>query len=103
MDISILGLGYVGTVSSGCMSKDGHTVIGVDTSQTKVDLINQGKSPIIEKDIDGIIADSVKEGRLSATTSCQTAVMASQVSLVCVGTPSQTTVSYTHLTLPTKA
>lgn len=90
MDISILGLGYVGTVSSGCMSKDGHTVIGVDTSQTKVDLINQGKSPIIEKDIDGIIADSVKEGRLSATTSCQTAVMASQVSLVCVGTPSQT-------------
>lgn len=89
MNISIFGLGYVGAVSAGCLAQDGHRVIGVDPNQTKVNLINEGTSPIVEKDIGGIISVSVREGRLTATTSVAEAVQNSDISLVCVGTPSQ--------------
>ncbi len=89
MQISIFGLGYVGAVSAGCLAADGHEVIGVDPNQTKVDLINQGSTPIIEKDIGEMIAKSVTERRLRATTNVGEAVMGSDVSLICVGTPSQ--------------
>ncbi|MBU2979198.1 UDP-glucose/GDP-mannose dehydrogenase family protein [Alteromonas sp. C1M14] len=89
MNISIFGLGYVGAVSAGCLANDGHTVIGVDPTQAKVTLINEGRTPIIEKDIGEIIEQSVKAGRLKATTNCQEAVLASDISIVCVGTPSQ--------------
>lgn len=89
MNISIFGLGYVGAVSAGCLAHDGHHVIGVDPTQAKVDLINAGKTPIIEKDIGEIISSSVKEGRLRATTDCKDAVENSDISIVCVGTPSQ--------------
>ena len=65
MKISVMGLGYVGAVAAGCLAQDGHEVIGVDPQQTKVDLINAGKSPIIEKDIGEIIAEQVKLGRLA--------------------------------------
>jgi GDP-mannose 6-dehydrogenase len=87
--ISIFGLGYVGTVSAGCLAKEGHEVIGVDPNHTKVDLINQGKTPIIEKDIGEIIERSVQEGRLRATTHVAEGLNASQISFICVGTPSQ--------------
>jgi len=86
---SIFGLGYVGAVSSGCLATDGHHVIGVGPNQTKVDLINSRISPIVEKDIGEMIATEVESGRLRATTSVQDAVSASEVSLICVGTPSQ--------------
>jgi GDP-mannose 6-dehydrogenase len=89
MKISIFGLGYVGSVSAGCLASDGHTVIGVDPNQTKADLINQGLSPIVEKDIGEMIAKQVREGRLSATTSVAKAVAETDLSLFCVGTPSQ--------------
>ena len=89
MKISIFGLGYVGAVSAGCLANDGHTIIGVDPNETKVDLVNSGQTPIIEKDIGNLIASAVKEGRLTATTSAPEAVMASDLSLICVGTPSQ--------------
>lgn len=89
MKISIFGLGYVGAVSAGCLAADGHEVIGVDPNQTKVDLINQGFTPIIEKDIGEMIAKSVAEGKLRATTDVREAVMGSELSLICVGTPSQ--------------
>src|SRR5687768_12178125 len=89
MKICVLGLGYVGAVSAGCLAKDGHEVIGVDPERTKVDLINAGKSPIIEKDIGNIIAEQVAAGRLRATTDVPDAVRHTDMVLVCVGTPSQ--------------
>jgi GDP-mannose 6-dehydrogenase len=88
MKISVLGLGYVGAVSAGCLAKDGHEVIGVDPERTKVDLINAGRSPIIEKDIDGIIAEQVAAGRLAASTDVSTAVRHTDLVFVAVGTPS---------------
>ena len=88
MKISIFGLGYVGAVSAGCLANDGHEVIGVDPNQIKVDLINKGKTPIIEKDIRELIKKSVAEGRLWATTDVMSAVHDTDISLVCVGTPS---------------
>jgi GDP-mannose 6-dehydrogenase len=88
MKISIMGLGYVGAVSAGCLAKQGHEVIGVDPQQAKVDLINAGKTPIIEKDIGEIIERAVAEGRLRATTDVLEAVRYTDISLICVGTPS---------------
>lgn len=89
MRISIFGLGYVGAVSAGCLASDGHEVIGVDPNAIKVDLINRGVSPIVEKDIDEMIERTVAAGRLRATASVSQAVADSDLSLVCVGTPSQ--------------
>ncbi len=89
MKISVLGLGYVGAVSAGCLARDGHEVIGVDPERTKVDLINAGKSPIIEKEIGQIINEQVAAGRLRATTQVPDAVRHTDMVLVCVGTPSQ--------------
>lgn len=89
MKISIFGLGYVGAVSAGCLATDGHQVVGVDPNLTKVDLINQGVTPIIEKDIGEMIASTVKAGNLRATVDVRDAVLSTDISLICVGTPSQ--------------
>jgi GDP-mannose 6-dehydrogenase len=89
MRISVFGLGYVGAVSSACMAAGGHAVIGVDKNITKVDLINRGCSPIIETGVDEIIRTAVDEGRLRATSSTLEAIHDSEISLVCVGTPSE--------------
>jgi GDP-mannose 6-dehydrogenase len=89
LKISIFGMGYVGTVSAGCLALDGHEVIGVDPVRTKVDLINAGQSPIIEVDIAEIIAAMVKSGRLRATDNQDEAIAQTELSFVCVGTPSQ--------------
>ncbi len=89
MNVSIFGLGYVGAITAGCLATDGHVVVGVDPNTTKVDLINRGVSPIVEEDIDTMIAAAVAAGRLSATTNVSEAVRMSDLSLICVGTPSQ--------------
>ncbi|MET0062178.1 MAG: UDP-glucose/GDP-mannose dehydrogenase family protein [Candidatus Thiodiazotropha endolucinida] len=89
MKISIFGLGYVGGVSAGCLATDGHHVIGVDTNTKKVDLINKGVTPIIEKDIGEMIEKTAASGYLRATTDISDAVNNSDISLICVGTPSQ--------------
>jgi GDP-mannose 6-dehydrogenase len=87
--ISVFGLGYVGAVSAGCLANDGHEVIGVDPLPTKVDLISQGRSPIIEAEIGEIIAAAAKAGRLRATSDPVEAISNTELSFVCVGTPSQ--------------
>lgn len=89
MKVSVFGLGYVGTVCAACLAERGHEVIGCDISEAKVDLINAGKSPIIEKDISELIASTVATGQLRATLSTEDAVMNSDLSLLCVGTPSR--------------
>lgn len=88
MNISIFGLGYVGCVSLGCLAKNGNHVIGVDVNAQKVDLINQGKPTIIEKDIDQIVAAEFDNGRVSATLDYEEAVKSTDISIICVGTPS---------------
>ena len=88
MRLSVFGLGYVGCVSAACFAEEGNSVIGVDVNPTKVEIINDGKSPIIEDGINELIAKVVKTGRLSATTDSARAVHESDLSLVCVGTPS---------------
>jgi GDP-mannose 6-dehydrogenase len=88
--ISIFGLGYVGTVSAACFAADGHQVLGVDPVACKVDLINQGLAPIVEAEIGEIIEGTVRNGTLCATQDPNAAVHATDLSFVCVGTPSQT-------------
>jgi GDP-mannose 6-dehydrogenase len=87
--VSVCGLGYVGCVSAACFAREGHQVLGVDVAQSKVDLINAGKSTIVEEGIGDLVRDMVAAGRLRATTSVEEAVHATDVSLVCVGTPSR--------------
>jgi GDP-mannose 6-dehydrogenase len=86
--ISVIGLGYVGAVSVACFSKRGHRVVGVDLDERKVDLINQGRGPLVEKDLDEYLTEGVGEGRVTAMTSALGAIMATDVTFVCVGTPS---------------
>jgi GDP-mannose 6-dehydrogenase len=88
MNISVFGLGYVGVVSAACMAKDGHYVIGVDPNPTKVDLVNSGHSPIIEAEVEELISEAVSNSRLVATQDSIHAVQQTEISLVCVGTPS---------------
>lgn len=88
MRISIFGLGYVGTVTSACFARNGHEVIGVDVNPTKIALVNDGKSPIVEDEIGELVLQQVQAGRLRATDDAAEAVNQSEISLVCVGTPS---------------
>jgi len=88
MNISIFGLGYVGCVSAGCLASSGHHIIGVDVNQTKVNQINSGFATIIEKDIDLIISEQYLAGNIEATSDVARAVLASEISIVAVGTPS---------------
>ena len=88
MKLSVFGIGYVGCVSAACFAKDGHEVIGVDVNAAKVDIINGGRSPIVEPGMSELIKAAAESGRLSATTDTTAAVNASELSLICVGTPS---------------
>ena len=89
MHISVFGLGYVGTVCASCLASDGHQVVGIDVNPIKVDLINRGLPPIIEADVGRKVAQAVREGRLRATSDSRIAVLDSELSMICVGTPSQ--------------
>ncbi len=88
MKISIFGLGYVGAVTAGCLTQQGHSVVGVDVSQQKVDFLNRGEAPIIEPGLEKLLRDAVARGLLKATTSADDAVMQTDASLICVGTAS---------------
>jgi len=88
LSVSIFGLGYVGSVSAACFSSMGHKVIGVDVSRAKVEMMDSGKTPIIEDRMSEMVAEAHRAGLLRATTDATAAVMNSEVSFVCVGTPS---------------
>lgn len=88
MKISIFGLGYVGAVSLACLSRDGHEVIGVDIEPAKLDLIKSGKTPVVEEGMVDLMAQVAASGRVTVTTDAQRAVQDSELSLICVGTPS---------------
>ena len=89
MKVSVFGLGYVGSVSAASFAADGHTVVGVDVNPDKVASLNEGRSPIVEKGLDDLIETAVANGSLRATTSTDEAVQATDLSLLCVGTPSR--------------
>lgn len=87
--VSVFGLGYVGCVSAACLARDGHQVIGMDVSDSKVARINAGSATILEEGIDELVARVVREGRLRATTNAAEAIAESDITLVAVGTPSR--------------
>lgn len=89
MNIAVFGLGYVGCVSAACLADLGHSVIGVDVSAQKLAMIRDGHPPIIEAGLDSLLARVVREGRLSVTAAAEEAIAGSELSMVCVGTPSQ--------------
>jgi GDP-mannose 6-dehydrogenase len=91
MKISIFGLGYVGAVTAGCLAKQGHSIVGVDIHPQKVELFNQGVPPIVEPGLDALLKEAKAGGLLRATLHCNEAVAATEVSIVCVGTPSTVT------------
>lgn len=88
MKISIFGLGYVGAVSLACLARDGHDVIGVDIDASKLDLISRGHTPVVEEGMVDLMKSAAASGRVRVTQDVTEAVQASEVSLVCVGTPS---------------
>ncbi len=88
MKISVFGLGYVGAVSAGCLAEGGHVIVGCDVQAGKVETFNDGISPIVEPELEALLQTAKREGRLSATTSAADAVRGTDVSIVCVGTPS---------------
>ncbi|MBX9756249.1 MAG: UDP-glucose/GDP-mannose dehydrogenase family protein [Pseudomonadaceae bacterium] len=89
MRISIFGLGYVGAVCAGCLSSRGHQVVGVDVSASKIDMINAGKSPIVEPGLEALLKKGISTGLLRGTTDFAEAVRDTEVSFICVGTPSK--------------
>ena len=88
MKISIFGLGYVGTICGACLAKEGHTIIGVDVDASKVAAINSGLAPVVEPELNSLIQKGAQSKRFNATISAAEAVRNSEMSLVCVGTPS---------------
>lgn len=88
MNLSIFGLGYVGAVSLACLARDGHNVIGVDIEPAKLSLIREGKTPVVEEGMIELMAAATASGRVSVTSDVAAAVGDSEISLICVGTPS---------------
>jgi GDP-mannose 6-dehydrogenase len=99
MKVSVFGMGYVGCVTAAALSRRGHRVIGVDINRQKVETINRGDAPVVEKGLAEVVRESVRTGGLSSTTNGAQAVSETDLSLVCVSTPSKKNGSfdYTHL------
>ena len=89
MKVSVFGIGYVGAVTAACLADSDHRLIAVDLDQEKIHRINNGKSPIIEPGLSDLIETAVRQGRLRATDNVAEAVQESEISLICVGTPSK--------------
>ena len=88
MNISVFGLGYVGCVTAACLARDYHHVIGVDISEHKVNLLQSGRSPISEPGLGELLGSLIATKRLRATLDNEAAIRDSEITLICVGTPS---------------
>jgi len=88
-NISVFGLGYVGVVLSACLAENGHRVTGIDVSPVKVDIINRGRSPIIEEGMNELVSRNINAGRLIAKSDAEEGICDSDISFICVGTPSE--------------
>ncbi len=88
MRISVFGMGYVGCVSAGCLADMGHDIMAVEPNPIKLNLINEGRSPIVENGLDKLIARAVQKGKLRGTSDWSAAVETTELAMVCVGTPS---------------
>jgi GDP-mannose 6-dehydrogenase len=99
VNISIFGLGYVGTVTAACLAGNGHSVVGVDVAEQKVNDFNSGISPVLEDGVEELLADAIADNRLLGTTDINVAIEASDVALICVGTPSRSNgdIDLTHI------
>jgi GDP-mannose 6-dehydrogenase len=86
--ISVFGLGYVGAVSLVCLARDGHHVVGVDVDTAKLELIRAGRTPVVEEGMVDLMAEVAASGRVSVANNAHEAILRTDVSLVCVGTPS---------------
>ena len=89
MKVTVFGLGYVGSVTAAALARDGHEVCGVDVAKLKLDVLRAGQAPVLEPGLDEIIAEAVADGRLRATDDVAAGLEGSQLSLICVGTPSR--------------
>jgi GDP-mannose 6-dehydrogenase len=99
MNVAVVGLGYVGAVTSACLAEVGHDVVGIDVDRQKVDEIEAGHSPIVEPRLEELIAAGRRSGRLTATTELSEGLGRSDVVMVCVGTPARSdgTVNLEHV------
>jgi len=88
MRISVFGMGYVGCVSAGCLADMGHDITAVEPNPIKLNMINEGRSPIVERGLDRLIAGAVQKGTLRGTSDWSAAVQTTELAIVCVGTPS---------------
>lgn len=88
MRISVFGLGYVGSVTAGCLAEMGHTIVGVEPNPTKLGMLNRGQSPIVEAGFQEILKKFVAIGQISATSDWAAAMAQTELAIVCVGTPS---------------
>src|SRR5690349_15286329 len=93
--ISIFGLGYVGAVSLACLARDGHEMTGVDIDPAKVEMLRRGQAPIVETGIQELTRSVIRSGRVTVTDSVRDAILSTDVSLVCVGTPARANGSQT--------
>ncbi|PSO44360.1 GDP-mannose dehydrogenase, partial [Candidatus Saccharibacteria bacterium SW_7_54_9] len=89
MRIAVFGLGYVGVTTAACLADEGHSVVGVDIVEQKVEAVNRGESPIVEEEIEDLVAEGQATDRLHATTDAYEALDGSDLAFVCVGTPSR--------------
>jgi GDP-mannose 6-dehydrogenase len=87
--ISIFGLGYVGAVSLACLARDGHEMTGVDIDEAKLEMLRRGQAPIVETGIQELTRSVVRSGNVTVTDSVRDAILATDVSFVCVGTPAR--------------
>ena len=88
MNVSIFGIGYVGAVTTACLASGGHKVIAVDPNALKVKMLQEGRAPIVEANLPELLAEASERGMLSATTDVESAIYNSELSIICVGTPS---------------